>query len=421
MSQAGARRLNTPGQERLWAFSSFGAILAAAGLPIYIYAPPYYAETFGVSLTAIAAVLFWLRLFDAIQDPVLGWVAERLGARRGLGVILGGGVLAVSMVGLFAVTPPFLPLIWFALTLTGLFSAYSFLSITFYAQGVAKGIGLPGGHIRLGAWREAGALIGVCIAAVAPTVLMGVSTAPFAIFAFGFAICVALALLAMSPEWRVAQVSTPQGRPSFKTIWADRLARRLLLLALVNATPLAVSSTLFIFFVSNRLEAPGWEGPLLVMFFLSGALAAPFWSRMAQGVGPKITLFSAMITAICAFGFAFFLGAGDHYLFAFVCVFSGATIGADLVLLPALFAKRMAAISPKGGQGFGLWSLTNKFTLAFAAIVLLPLLEASGFEAGSATQPPEAMELLTILYALVPCALKLGAIAILAATDLNEV
>jgi len=402
--------------DRLSAFAIFGAVLAAAGLPIYIYAPPFYAETYGVSLTGIAAVLFWLRLFDAIQDPALGWVSERLGSRRGLGIALGAALLAVSMVGLFAVAPPVHPLLWFAITITGLFSAYSFLSINFYAQGVSKSESIAGGHVRLGAWREGGALIGVCIAAVAPTLLMGVSAAPFAIFAFGFAMVVILAVIAMASEWRggVESDATP-----IRAILADPLARKLLILALVNATPLAVSSTLFLFFVEGRLEAPGWEGPLLVLFFLAGAATAPGWSWAARQYGSKPVLLVAMVAAIFAFGFATTLGAGDVWLFAIVCIASGATIGADLVLMPALFSSRMAEISPNGGQGFGLWSLVSKFTLAFAAIALLPLLEAVGFQAGSATQPPEALQLLTILYALVPCALKLIAIGLLAATNLD--
>ena len=47
-------------------FAVFGGMLAAAGLPIYIFAPTFYAENYGVGLTSIAAVLFWLRLVDAI-------------------------------------------------------------------------------------------------------------------------------------------------------------------------------------------------------------------------------------------------------------------------------------------------------------------------------------------------------------------
>ena len=58
-----------------------------------------------------------------------------------------------------------------------------------------------------------------------------------------------------------------------------------------------------------------------------------------------------------------------------ICILSGATLGADLTLLPAVFASRMARISPSAADGFGLWSFVSKFTLAFAAVLLLPALE----------------------------------------------
>lgn len=409
--------LSTPGQ-RYPAWSVFGAVLAAAGLPIYIFAPKFYADSFGVSLAALGAILFALRLIDVVQDPLLGWLAERLGplAKR-LAVALAGAAMAAAMVALFAVPPPIAPLWWFALTVTVLFTAYSFLTITFYAQGVTKAAAIPQGHVRLAAWRETGALLGVCLAAVAPTVLLGLTDAPFAAFAWGFVAATALALLLMAPEWSGAIRAEPV---NFGTILADPPSRRLLLLALVNATPLAVSSTLFLFFVESRLAAPGWEGPLLVLFFLSAAAAAPFWAAAARRWGTKPVLLSAMVLAILSFGWAATLGAGDVTAFAAICILSGATIGADLTLMPAAFARRMATVSPNGGAGFGLWGLMNKFTLAFAAVTLLPLLDSAGFSSGAADQPASALAMLTILYALVPSALKLLAIALLALTRLED-
>jgi GPH family glycoside/pentoside/hexuronide:cation symporter len=205
-----------------------------------------------------------------------------------------------------------------------------------------------------------------------------------------------------------------------RDILGDGVALRLLLLALVNAVPLAVSSTLFLFFVESGLQAPGWEGPLLVLFFLAAAASAPFWGWAAGRWGAKPVLLSAMVLAIVTFAGVLALGPGDVALFAVVCVLSGATIGADLTLMPALFARRMATISPNGGQGFGLWSLVTKFSLAFAAVALLPLLEASGFRSGAADNPPDALRMLTWLYALVPCLLKLLAIGLLVAIPLEE-
>jgi GPH family glycoside/pentoside/hexuronide:cation symporter len=399
--------LSRPG--RLPAWSGFAAVLSAAGLPIYIYAPKYYADTFGVSLTLLGLVLFALRCVDFVQDPLLGALAERIERRRGAWIAGGAAVMAVSMLGLFAMAPPIDPVWWFALTTTGLFTAFSFLTISFYGQGVAKAGHVPGGHVRLAAWRESGALMGVCIAAVAPTALMGVVADPFAVFAWGFAACVLVATIGMAPEWTARSLAAPT---PLRAIWGDLTARRLLLLALVNAMPLAVSSTLFLFFVESRLAAPGWEGPLLVLFFLAAAVSAPIWSAIAQRRGVRPTLIFAMVTAILSFGVTLTLGAGDATAFAVICIVSGAAIGADLTLMPALFARRMEEVAPNGGQGFGLWSLVNKLTLAIAAAVLLPALDLAGFVSGGENDGA-ALQVLTLLYGGLPILLKLGAIAML--------
>ena len=402
---------------RLPAYSVFAAMLAAAGLPIYIHAPKFYVDEYGLSLATLGAILFCLRLLDVVQDPVLGWVSSQLRAARGAAVAIGCALMALSMIGLFAITPPIPAAWWFALCLTGLFSGFSFLTINFYSQGVAKAETMgPKGYLRLASWRETGALLGVCVASVAPTVLTGFSTTPFSIFALGFGAFTVLSWLMMRHEWTGQDTSAPSG---FSVVLKDAKARKLLLLALVNATPVAVTSTLFLFFVESRLGEAGAEGPLLLLFFLSAAVTAPIWGRLAQSVGAKRALLWAMGLAIATFGFAATLGTGDLIFFAIICVTSGAALSADMTLLPAIFANHMARISPNASQAFGLWSFVSKFTLAFAAVALLPTLEAAGFKSGSVNSE-SALWTLSVMYALVPCALKLLAVGLLATTNLEE-
>ncbi len=402
---------------RLPAYALFAAMLASAGLPIYIHAPKFYVDEYGVSLAALGAVLFGLRLLDVVQDPALGWLSRRLRHHRAVAVAFGGGLMAVSMLALFAVAPPVNPLVWFALSLAGLFSGFSFLTISFYSQGVAKADTLgENGHVRLAAWRETGALLGVSIAAVAPVALLAATGSPFAVFAAIFVALVFASLMAMRTEWH------PGGKPSepgFAPILNDPLARRLLVIALLNAIPVAVTSTLFLFFVESRLEAPGWEGPLLLLFFLAAAASAPVWGRVARVIGAKRALLSGMALAILSFGCAAFLGPGDTLWFAVICIVSGATLGADMTLLPAIFASRLEEISPEAAEGFGLWSFVSKFTLAFAAVTLLPVLEWQGFEAGADAVPAKALTTLTFMYAVLPCGLKLIAMALLASTSME--
>ncbi|MDT8857348.1 MFS transporter [Paracoccaceae bacterium Fryx2] len=397
-----------------WAL--FAALIAAAGLPIYIHAPKVYVDDHGVSLASLGAVLFALRLIDVVQDPALGWLAEATRARRGAMVAGAVALMAGAMLALFTPVPPIAPLAWFALTLIVLFSAFSFLTITFYAEGVAKAATLgPGGHMRLAGWREGGALLGVSLAAVAPVALAAATDRPFAAFALGFAGVALVAAVAMRREWRGAAAPTF----GFGVVLRDPVARRLLFLALVNAAPVAVTSTLFLFYVESRLVAPGLEGPLLLLFFLSAAASAPLWGRAATRFGAKAVLMAGMVLAVAAFAFTATLGAGDVVPFALICAASGAALGADMTLLPAIFARHLARQGAPPAAAFGLWSFASKLALAFAAVAALPLLQARGFTPGAAN-PESALATLTMLYALLPCALKLLAIALLARTPVPE-
>ena len=406
------------GPARLLPWSLYAAMIAAAGLPIYIHAPKFYVDTYGVSLASLGVVLGLLRLIDVVQDPALGWLAERTRHRRGAMVAVAAALMATSMVALLAVPPPTAPLLWFALTLIVLFSAFSFLTICFYAQGVAFAPTLgPKGHLKLAGWREGGALIGISLAAVAPVALAALSDHPFAAFAWGFAALALIASLAMRHHWGAAALTAA---PRFGPVLHDRMARRLLVLSLVNGAPVAVTSTLFLFFVESRLAAPGREGPLLLLFFLAAAASTPVWTRAASRYGAKPVLLAGMTLATLSFAFALTLGAGDTIPFAAICLASGAALGADMVLLPAIFARHLSGRFPGAeALAFGLWSFASKLALALAAVTLLPLLDAGGFVSGP-QNTATALSLLTSLYAGLPCLLKLAAIALLLATPVPE-
>lgn len=410
-------RSASPAAERLSAYALFAGVLAGAGLPIYIHAPKFYVDEYGVSLASLGGVLFALRLLDVVQDPLLGRLSDRLRQRRGSAVTVAVLVLVGAMLGLFAVPPLLSPVIWFAVMLTLVFSAFSFLNISFYAQGVIKADQLgKAGHLLLARWRETGALLGVCAAAVAPVALMVWMDRPFAGFAVGFGIMAMAALGAMWGRWEDA-ASAPSG--GVGRVLRDPVARRLLLIALLNAAPVAVSSTLFLFYVESRLGAPGSEGGLLLLFFLAAACAAPVWGLLAQRLGARRVLAWGMMLSILSFGGALFLGTGDLALFAVICAGSGAALGADMTVLPALFARRMAQIAPSASDGFGLWSFVSKFTLAFAAVLLLPALGAAGFQSG-AQNPEAALTLLSLFYAGLPCLLKSVALVLLVTSSLEE-
>ena len=57
--------------------SLLAAALAFGGLPLYVHVPRFYAEQMALGLPTLGAVLLIARAFDSVQDPVIGWLADR--------------------------------------------------------------------------------------------------------------------------------------------------------------------------------------------------------------------------------------------------------------------------------------------------------------------------------------------------------
>ena len=158
-------------------YAIFAIMLGAAGLPIYIHAPKFFVDQYGVSLGALGGALFVLRLLDFVQDPLLGTLAEKTSVARARPVWAAIAIMALGMVGLFAITPPIAPVLWFSLTLLCVFSGFSFLTIRLYAQGVTS-FGAER-QLALARWRETGSLLGVCCAATVSYTHLTLPTTPY--------------------------------------------------------------------------------------------------------------------------------------------------------------------------------------------------------------------------------------------------
>lgn len=389
----------------MWRYGLFGVMLGAAGLPIYIHAPKYFVDTYGISLAALGVVMFLLRTLDLVQDPLLGRLISWIGARLSTLVSVGALSMALGMFGLFAVQAPIIPVLWFALTLSFVFSGYSLLSIAFYAQSADRFDAEQ--QVRVAKWRETGQLIGICFAALAPTVFGSFSDTPYANFAGAFAVLAGLGVFAMLHNWG----NLHERQPELNMLSVARGAKAYLLLGFVNALPVAITSTLFLFFVEYRLDTPEMAGPLLVLFFLAAAVAAPIWSALAARFTIVLVLIWAMIATILSFAFALNLGSGDVYAFTLICLITGVTAGADMVLLPVFFTRFVKRNDLPAGVSFGLWSFAAKMALAFAALLVLPALDVMGFDPDALTA--QGVQSLGYAYAGLPIILKLGAIWLL--------
>ena len=399
------------------AYGIFGMPLAMAALPLYVQLPEFYGAHLGVDLAVLGALLLALRLGDAVLDPLLGVWSDRARSRKRL-LALAAPILAIGMAALFLPVPRMQAplLVWLGVSLALVYAAFSLATINHNAWGAELSRD-PAERTRITATREGLALFGVVLASVAPT-LLGARDDPasglpifaglYAVFAL---LCLAITLRAPAAPRPVAAAGNFRG--GLAVPLADPLFRRLLAVFMANGIATAIPATLVLFFIADVLGANAQQGVFLALYFIAGAAGLPLWVRLSQRIGKVRAWAIAMVAAIVAFVWAWGLAAGDTTTYAVICALSGLALGADLALPPSLLADligRDGTARPAGAY-FGLWTLATKLNLALAAGIGLPLLAFLGYAPGS--RSPAALSALALVYAAVPCALKLGALVAL--------
>jgi Na+/melibiose symporter-like transporter len=403
------------------AYGLLGLPLAFVALPLYVILPNHYARSFDTPLAALGLVLLAARLVDAVLDPWIGRWADRWFAHsreRVLGVAAAAAVvLALGLWGLLFPPPGVQAqgsaalLAWAGVLMAVAYTAYSVVGVAHQAWGARLG-GSEAQRSRVVAWREGLALVGVLMAAVLPGTLgLGATVGSFAV------------LLALG-WWAWTRAVAPRGSSPAATSGAtlpgasplrQRAFLRLLAVFVLNGTASAVPATLVLFFVQDRLQAsPALEPAFLGIYFLCAALSMPLWVRLVPRWGLARTWLAGMLLAVAAFVWTVTLGAGDALPFLVVCALSGVALGTDLALPSALLAGVVADLGERGrreGAYFGWWSFAAKLNLALAAGLALPLLAWLGYTPGA--RDPQALQTLSLAYAVLPCLLKLAAAALL--------
>lgn len=402
----------------LAAYAALALPLAMAALPVYVHAPRFYAEL-GLNLTLAGAILLAVRALDALCDPLLGVVVDR--SRRRTVIALATPFIALGLVLLFhPPSDPGLLAWWFAGALILTYLGLSAASISYFAIGSALS---PDYHerTRITAARGAVSLAGVLLAAALPQFLGSAPDAQDGLSRFSLIFVPLLATgaaatLVLSPAvpCGVAGGRRPVSLAAMMQPLTNTRFRRLAAIFLANGIAAAIPSTLILFYVADVLQLPEMAGWFLALYFVSGAVGMPVWVRLARSVGKVRAWVVAMGLSVAAFVWAFVLGEGDAAAFAAVCVLSGLAFGADLAIPASLLADaidrdRDNGIGRPDGAYFGLWHLLEKLALALAAGIALPALDQMGYTPGVG----DGTTALATVYTLFPCAIKLGAAALL--------
>lgn len=351
---------------------------------------------------------------DALLDPFIGYVSDRNQANLKKIMILGGILLILGFNGLFYAPSTFGQhelIIWFSLFTAISYLGYSLLAINFYGAGLNMDQTYQG-RMALSSWREGLGLGGVLLAAILPSFLELFFAKQHAFQIYG-SILAAWIILALLVFPKIEGISNPISldiwRHFKKFLSQRRSSWWLFLLFFINALPVGVTSTLFLFFVDSVLTANSFAGAFLATYFLAAAWSTFFWNVVSKKCGKRKTLYASMFLAIFSFIGSYYLTTESAHWFFLICFLSGFALGGDLTLLPSLLADIVGTKTELRNMNFSLWQFINKTALAMTSgflFVFLPHLDGNQTQAYSPS-------VLHWSYALIPCIIKMMALIII--------
>jgi GPH family glycoside/pentoside/hexuronide:cation symporter len=407
--------------------------LAVVGIPVYVYIPKFYTDSVGIDVAVVGVILLAVRLFDAVTDPLVGWLSDhtqtRFGRRRPY-IAVGGIGVALSMYFLF--TPP--PdgsshhTLWLGVCIFILFLFWTLVTVPYEALGPEITFDYTE-RSALFAVRDGLLILGTLTAASFPVLVAAVlGTEPTPAGErrkfFWTAVLYAPILLAAC-GWCVHRikelpsVSKSPGAAAFGGLGAV-LENRPFLILLSAYTISAIGSnlpaTLILYYVDYVLESPRAE-LYLVLYLVMGVLFLPAWIAVSRRIGKKHAWIAAMIVNTGAFMGVFFLGPGDEILYGMLVIVSGIGFGASLALPSAIQADvidydELLTGQRREGCYIGIWSIAKKLAAAVGVGAGLTLLGDAGYTP-NAPQPPDVLMTLRVMYALVPCLCNVAAIVLI--------
>ncbi len=397
--------------------------LAVIGIPVYVYLPKFYSDTMGISISAVGIILMVVRIFDALTDPVIGYASDRISTRFGRRrpfIALGAVGLSISILFLFI--PPVSSginlTLYFGFWLFALFLFWTLVTIPYESLGPELTTNY---HERttLFGLRDGFLIGGTLLAASFPVLIdqalellnqQSSENLRFSIMACVYAPMILLSSIICI--WKVKELSaSPKVRKNaFFQGMVDVIKNRPFVILLTAYAISAVGSnlpaTLILYYVEYVLQVDHAEGFLLI-YFLTGILFLPFWIAISRKIGKKNAWITSMVINTGAFACVFFLGPGDARVYGILVFISGIGFGAGLALPSSIQADvidydELMTGQRQEGKYIGLWSIAKKFSAAFGVGIGLLLLGNAGYRPNIA-QSKETVDLLRILYALVPC------------------
>ncbi len=393
--------------------------LMLAIFPVLVFIPKYYSADIGISLAVVANVFLLSRVLDVFTDPVIGILSDKTRSRFGRRkpwIACAAPLLMLSFYRLFV--PPedagglylftWMMLMWLGLTM---------ILIPYYAWGSELSPDYNE-RSRITGWRSMMGVVGNLLAQLIPVIaalVFAYSGTREVLVVVGVTMLVLMPLCVSLTLWNVPEPASTHttATPFFaglKLMMANGPFKRLVLAFMIGQTALAVTTPLYLFFISFVLKAEDNAIYMLAFFYLTNLASVPFWVWLSTRIGKHKAYILSFLLIASAHPFYLLLGEGDFWWMLPITIATGFSAGAFAALPNSMKADVIDLDTLTSGENraalfFSTWSLTMKAAASLGGWIALFGLSLWGFDATAGDgNTAEQLFGVRFLFALLPSA-----------------
>ena len=408
-------------------FTSLNFPTSAAGMPIFIFVLPFYADDLGLGLSLVGIIFFLGRFTDILTDPVMGLLIDKFPSRWGKHkhwIFLSAPIFMLATYLIFLPSTSSPSWIYFFGGLFLLYSAFTLSSITqlswatFLAPDYDE-------RTKLLTLRELMALFGMfSVIAIPAVVEITDSSLQAKVNAIGIFVLFCIPIITLNAIWQTPDyVNSIPGERSdnsfknFKKLFSNIMLIRIVIAAVLIAFCMSLNGALYLIWIEVVMELPEYSSRLMLIYYVVSVFGLAIWRylslKTSKHFAAGISCIYAIIVLTSGFiGYWFIKDIETGYKLIAVgsfIVLYGISFSGPLPLINAMTADVSDKLTIEVGENisgtvFSFLTTLTKIGFALAAVLPYLVLELYwGFDISIGTSNTESSKMaIYYIYTFVP-------------------
>jgi GPH family glycoside/pentoside/hexuronide:cation symporter len=386
-------------------------------LLVNLYLMKFATDVLLIAPGAMGLIFGVSRIWDAISDPVAGYLSDRTGTRMGRRrPWLLGSILPITLVFVLVWSPPVsltgtAMVAWMAVMVFGFYTAMTIFIVPHTSLG-AELTDSYHDRTRIFGIRHVSWTLGSVLALVGMGILITTDTPRPTALQLAIVAAVVTASLILYPALRLKERSEYQGRggtnpyASFRDVLTNPHARLLLIVFLIENLGAATIGILTPYIAQYIVGTPENTVWYILSYMVASVIFVPIWLPLSRRFGKKrLWIFSMLLTGF-AFGGMFFLETGSVRLIYTLAFLAGTAASCGGMVGPSIQADVIDYDEHETGQRkegayFAAWNFVFKSASGLTLMLTGWVLQFSGF-VPNVEQTETARFWMLALYSLFP-------------------